>query len=292
MSAWIEASSAATDLVADDQRGPRCERAGDVHALSSAPRRVRADSVRPWRAQPDAIEQSQHRRSVGGQSPSAASSIGSRMLAPTDMRGSRAALESWNTILELPPVPYSARGGANKGIHAAMEHSPGCRAGKADQARAQVDFPEPDSPITPKVSPAYTAKLTPSTALKYSRRRPVGKCTRRSCTDRIGSASVGGCSRHCPQSWSSAWRPHRTGPTDGCSCCGSAQAGTRMCAAGGEAAAGRHCFGDGTGPGMTAAGSWALCGACFPAGRACRGVAGGQQDHAPARPPRPGRHTS
>ena len=31
--------------------------------------------------------------------------------------------------------------------------------------RAIVDLPQPDSPTTPSVSPAFTVKLTPSTAL-------------------------------------------------------------------------------------------------------------------------------
>ena len=46
-------------------------------------------------------------------------------------------------------------------------------------ARPSVDFPEPDSPITPKVSPGLTSKLTSTTALTLMlRRRPVNVTSR------------------------------------------------------------------------------------------------------------------
>ena len=46
---------------------------------------------------------------------------------------------------------------------------------KHTSARPSVDLPDPDSPMTPKVSPARTSKSTPSTALTVSRPLPVRK---------------------------------------------------------------------------------------------------------------------
>src|SRR5690606_906733 len=62
-------------------------------------------------------------------------------------------------------------------------------------------LPQPDSPTTPTVSPGYSWKLTPSTALTTP--RSVKKCVRRFRTSRIGSAfmvrSVSGSISSLPQ---------------------------------------------------------------------------------------------
>src|SRR6266550_7750615 len=58
----------------------------------------------------------------------------------------------------------------------------------------RVDLPQPDSPTRPSVSPAWIARLTPSTActtLRPKRPLPVGKYLTRSSTRTIGDLSVG-----------------------------------------------------------------------------------------------------
>ena len=77
---------------------------------------------------------------------------------------------------------------------------------KQTRARASVDLPEPDSPMTPKVSPACTVKLTPSTALHVFAAPAGGKMhIAESCTgeDRRGVCPHRSC--HCP---GSAGAPH------------------------------------------------------------------------------------
>src|SRR4051812_33560215 len=60
---------------------------------------------------------------------------------------------------------------------------------------ASVDFPQPDSPTTPSVSPGIRSNETPSTALTWPivrlNRTPTrtGKCFVRSVTERIGSGT-------------------------------------------------------------------------------------------------------
>src|SRR5262245_61612749 len=60
-----------------------------------------------------------------------------------------------------------------------------------------VDLPQPLSPTSPSVSPRFSAKLTPSTALMVPTRRLMtaplssGKCTLRFSTLRISSAFAG-----------------------------------------------------------------------------------------------------
>jgi hypothetical protein len=63
-------------------------------------------------------------------------------------------------------------------------------------ARAKVDLPQPDSPTTPSVSPAWMSKEMPSTAFRV-RAADQGqappllilKCTFRSRTDKMGWAA-------------------------------------------------------------------------------------------------------
>src|SRR6266496_4974470 len=61
---------------------------------------------------------------------------------------------------------------------------------------AKVDFPQPDSPTTPRVSPGMRSNETPSTAFTCPmvrlNRTPVrtGKCFTRFCTERIGSTTA------------------------------------------------------------------------------------------------------
>src|SRR5438477_5092563 len=50
-----------------------------------------------------------------------------------------------------------------------------------------TDFPDPDSPTIPRVSPGWTEYETPSTAL--TRPSSVGKWTRRSLTSSSGSGT-------------------------------------------------------------------------------------------------------
>src|SRR5688572_2856152 len=62
-------------------------------------------------------------------------------------------------------------------------------------ARARVDLPQPDSPTTPRVSPAWMSKEMPSTALRMRAgdqgQAPalILKCTLRSRTERMGGAA-------------------------------------------------------------------------------------------------------
>ena len=62
--------------------------------------------------------------------------------------------------------------------------------------RAIVDFPQPDSPTTPSVSPFFTVNVTPSTAFTEATSfwkmipRVTGKCFFRSSTTRSSSPAV------------------------------------------------------------------------------------------------------
>ena len=51
-----------------------------------------------------------------------------------------------------------------------------------------TDFPQPDSPTIPRVSPFLRSKEIPSTALTVPQR--VVKCVRKSSTDNITSVSI------------------------------------------------------------------------------------------------------
>src|SRR6266480_2706573 len=51
-----------------------------------------------------------------------------------------------------------------------------------------TDLPDPDSPTMPSVWPRSTSKVSPSTALTTP--SPVGKCTRRSRTERNAEGTV------------------------------------------------------------------------------------------------------
>ena len=47
-----------------------------------------------------------------------------------------------------------------------MVTTPSVTGTKPKMPLAKVDLPQPDSPTTPKVSPGFKVKLTPSTALR------------------------------------------------------------------------------------------------------------------------------
>ena len=91
--------------------------------------------------------------------------------------------------------------------------------------RPSVDFPDPDSPTSPRVCPGRISKSTPSTPRAYPwtrRRMPlrIGKCFVRPRASTSAERVHADCSAHarCSASvtWtrsSSAWRTHRTSPS-------------------------------------------------------------------------------
>src|SRR5438132_11620057 len=59
-------------------------------------------------------------------------------------------------------------------------------------SRPRVDFPQPDSPTRPRVSPVWISKLTPSTALTEAP-RPAGKYLTAFSTRTNGTRSATDC---------------------------------------------------------------------------------------------------
>src|SRR5690606_4346780 len=125
---------------------------------------------------------------------------------PTRSTGLRVVNGSWKIMaMRLPRQRRSSRSdlparfSPNSRISPATMR-PGCGT-KPMMDRAVMLLPQPDSPTTPTVSPGYSWKLTPSTALTTP--RSVKKCVRRFRTSRIGSAfmvrSVSGSISSLPQ---------------------------------------------------------------------------------------------
>ena len=79
-------------------------------------------------------------------------------------RGSSDEYGSWNTICISPRASRSAAFASPVTSRPAIVTRPALGSISRSTSRATVDFPDPDSPTSPKVSPAAIAKSTPSTA--------------------------------------------------------------------------------------------------------------------------------
>ncbi len=90
--------------------------------------------------------------------------IGSDTIVPTRLRGLSDAYGSWKTICisrrsgRMRRVPKCSIGVPWKTIWPSVGSS------SRTMVRPSVDFPQPDSPTSPRVSPSRTTKLTSSTA--------------------------------------------------------------------------------------------------------------------------------
>ena len=173
MSAWIDTSSAATTSSQTISLGSQRQRAGDVDALLlAAGHLVRIALARTRRASADAVE---HLRApcvaLGARADAQRCRAARARCRGCVMRGSSAALGSWKMIWNRAGGGAARAPTARYGSLARAAARAAGRLQQADHARGpSVDLPEPDSPMTPKVSPRRTAKLTPSTALTVSRR--------------------------------------------------------------------------------------------------------------------------
>src|SRR3989475_6113377 len=122
--------------------------------------------------------------------PIAKLSSGSCRMSPTVMRGSREANGSWKIICifrrtrrRRPPRSRVMSWPSNTILPAVAGSS-------AVMSRARVDFPQPDSPTRPSVSPRRISRSTPSTARTAPPPKPeIGKCLKAPATrSNIGSA--------------------------------------------------------------------------------------------------------
>ena len=108
-------------------------------------------------------------------------------ISPTDMRGFSDPYGSWKMICTSRRISCSSLFFARKMLRPSSQASPEVGGIRRRMVRATVDLPDPDSPISPRVSPCLISKLTPSTALTLATvvcKRPplIGKYLTRSCT--------------------------------------------------------------------------------------------------------------
>src|SRR6266581_3164648 len=140
----------------------------------------KSSRIRSWRSLPRA---------------SLCTSIGSPMMSPTVWRGSRDAYGSWKIIA------MSRRSARRRPPRTCVISSPlnliepAVGSTRRMIVRPSVDFPQPDSPTRPSVSPASISRSTPSTAWTCARVRCItpdatGNQTFRSVTETSGSLTV------------------------------------------------------------------------------------------------------
>ncbi len=87
------------------------------------------------------------------------------MMSPTVMRGFNEVYGSWKTIWMLRRTAFRARPDSLVMSSPLYEIAPAVGRSRLTSILATVDFPQPDSPTMPSVSPARRSKETPSTAL-------------------------------------------------------------------------------------------------------------------------------
>ena len=115
------------------------------------------------------------------------------------MRGLSAALGSWKTIWKSRRLPAECRAASSAyGSVPSSISPPAVGFSRQTTARPEVDLPEPDSPMTPKVSPARIGeahavdrlhRLGPARASKNGR---AGRSPRRCCScDRARHGELG-----------------------------------------------------------------------------------------------------
>src|SRR5262252_313748 len=120
-------------------------------------------------------------------------SIGSAMISPTVMRGSRDANGSWKMICTWRRMRRMRDPESRVSSWPLNTTRPAVAGWSWVMTRASVDLPQPDSPTSPSVSPLRTSKLTPSTARTTSPPAPpTGKYLYTSSTRRM-TGSMAGC---------------------------------------------------------------------------------------------------
>ena len=96
--------------------------------------------------------------------------IGSAMMSPTRQRGLREANGSWKIIcMRRRTARRAARSRVLARSTPSISTCPRLGSSSPTTMRASVDFPEPDSPTSPNVSPRSIAKSRPSTAASVRR---------------------------------------------------------------------------------------------------------------------------
>ena len=175
-------------LVGDDQLGPQRKCPGDPDTLAlPAGELVRiAVVVLGLQARPDPAvpaPAASARRPLA----SPCSSIGSPMIWPTRLRGFSEANGSWKTIWICRRIGRRCPRERPTSSCPANRTDPDVGVVSCRIARQRVDFPQPDSPTRPSVSPSCSARLTPSTARTRATSRSTG-CSRldREVLDKVG----------------------------------------------------------------------------------------------------------
>src|SRR3989441_6235400 len=109
--------------------------------------------------------------------PIAKLSSGSCRMSPTVIRGSKEANGSWKIICILRRTRRRRQPRRRVMSVPSKTTLPAVTGSKAVIRRARVDFPQPDSPTRPTVSPRRISRSTPSTARTAAPPRPLsGKC--------------------------------------------------------------------------------------------------------------------
>ena len=163
--ACTETSSAETGSSAMISLGSQRERPGDADALALAAGELVRDSGRrarragrPGRAAPAPA------RSTSRPLAMPCSSIGSPMIWPTRLRGFSDAYGSWKIICIWRRIGRSCARDRPTSSSPSNRTEPDVGVVSCRIARHSVDFPQPDSPTRPSVSPSSRVRLTPSTA--------------------------------------------------------------------------------------------------------------------------------
>ena len=308
-------------LVADDHLRLQRQCAGDPDALPLAARELVRKAVVVLRVEADALQQALHPPPHLGRGPDA---VHLERLA--DDRADRACAGSaTRTGPERPShLPPDRAHLARAGLRDVAAHELDGAAWSASSRmmqRARVDFPQPDSPTMPSVSPGCTSKETPSTAFtrptSFLKMTPrwTGKCF-------VTSVTRGWARRPrppaAPHRWPSRSRDHlrrpEPSPSRSLTSCGRWHALTCVTCPGVGASGGGGssrqmsitygqrgwkrqprggCSNDGGVPGMAVSGRRRRHGPAWSRGApTCRG-AGGARRSRPRCPARPrGRRTS
>ena len=119
------------------------------------------------------------------------------MIACTVMRGFNDAYGSWKTICIFARIVRRSRPDGASTSSPSNRTVPDVGSSSRRMQRPVVDFPQPDSPTSPSVSPRCTEKLTPETAWTsptLCRNSParIGKFFTRSFTSSTGAGTAGG----------------------------------------------------------------------------------------------------
>src|SRR5437868_589538 len=174
-------------LVGDDQLWSKGQGSSDANALPLAAAELVREPAAVLSAQPDHLEQLTHDPLAVVGRPNTVDQKASPTISPTDIRGFNEPYGSWKMICTSRRMSFSCFLFALKMLRPSRNASPEVGGISRRMVRATVDFPEPDSPINPSVSPCLISKLTSSTALTFatvvcSSPPLIGKYFTRLCT--------------------------------------------------------------------------------------------------------------